>query len=221
MKKTNELYELYNYYYMISLYNLIHEYNCEWEFFNINDKNFLNGTNLKYDEFARNNYLVKYQDQKTGLARDILQNGMFFPYFIYGSKDEQPDENTIRLALGKHRLYSKLLYQAKEKTNIDKKFLFIYVPNSFSIDRNHRRPSKNPNYHFYILNSNNKPIIKNDKFASGRALMRYFDITGGRLSNEIINSKLATNQILNDESLFQEFINAPLDENNILFKMYL
>lgn len=208
------LFDQYFYCYMISLYQLIHTYNCEWDFFTINEKKFLNGTNLNYEEFARNKYLEAYQDNKIGLAQDILHNGMYFPYFVYGNKKEQPNEHTIQLALGKHRLYSKLLYQYKFDL-IEKKFLFIFVPNQLP-----KKQMPLLNYYFYIL-ANKKTIISDAIFINSKTeLMKYFDITGGILSNLLINSGIVANPILNDEKLFKQFIESPLDEKNILFQYY-
>lgn len=212
--RTNSLLEKYYYCYMISLYQLIHNYDCEWGFYSINEKKFLNGTNLNYEEFARNKYLETYKNEKIGLAKDILTKGMYFPYFVYGNKSEQRDKNTIRLALGKHRLYSKLLYQQKYGI-INKKFLFIFIPDIL--------PKRTPpifNYYFYLFAGN--ASLMTDTIFSGENtdLMTYFDLAGGRLSDLLINDTIPTNPILNNEELFKQFIESPLDENNIMFKYY-
>lgn len=213
-KKNATLQDKYYYYYMISLYNLIHTYNCKWKFHTVNEKIFLNGTNLKYDDFSRNPYLDEYCNNKIGLAEDILQNGMYFPYFVYGLPQEQIDQNTISIALGKHRFYSKLLYQ-KKYGKIDKKFLFIYVPNVLP-----QIPYTVINNYFYIF-KNNQLIFSDLIFKHSRQeLMKYFDLTGGHLSTFLVKEKIPTHPILNDEELFKQFIESPLDEKNILFQYY-
>lgn len=216
-ERETKILNQYYYYYMVSLYYLINEYGCKWKFLNINEKTFLNGTNLRFDAFERNKYLKEYENNKIGLAEDILTKGMYFPYFIYGLENEQPDENTIRLALGKHRLYSKLLYQIKNETLIEKKFLFIYVPNELSLLKNIY--PKNPNYHFYTLKEDSA-IIRDHYFTESKKLMKFFDLTGGFLSNLLLDSSIKTNPILNDPILFEKFINSPLDSDNILFQIY-
>lgn len=214
LKKPINLRDRYNYYYMISLYNLMHTYKCEWEFLTINEKQVLNGTDLKYDDFHRNPYLQAHENNKIGLAEDIMSKGMYFPYFVYGLPNEQPSENSISLALGKHRYYSKLLYQ-KKYGQINKKFLFIYVPNKLSyVDY------LSLSNFFYEFNG--AEVILTDKIFtfSQRELMKYFDHVGGTLSQPLLIQQIETNPILNNEELFKQFIESPLDENNIMFKYY-
>lgn len=209
------LHNCYYYYYMISLHNLINTYNCAWDFHTINEKQHVNGTNLKYTDFTHNEYLQKYENTKIGLAEDILTNGMYFPYFVYGLPEEQ-ENNIIHLALGKHRYYSKLLYQHKNNMLIEDKFLFIYVPNILPIIT-----YKNTQRYFYNFKDNFNAVISDNIFVNSRKeLMVYFDITGGRLSRDLVKNQIPTNPILNDEELFRQFIESPLDENNIMFKYY-
>lgn len=212
IKKDAKIQDLYNYYYMISLYNLIKFYNCKWEFLSINDKNFLNGTNLKYDDFSVNKYLRLYQNEKIKLAEDIINNGMYFPYFVYGLPEEQIDDNSVSIALGKHRYYSKLLYQNKYG-KIDTKFLFIYIPSKLP-----RNTPTGFNNCFYNLDHKGNLTLHDTIFVNSKTeLIKYFDRFGGYLSVLFSDDKIKTNPILNDEHLFEKFINAPLDENNILF----
>ena len=143
---------------------------------------------------------------------------MYFPYFIYGLKNEQPDESTIKLALGKHRFYSKLLYQEKYNSVIDKDYLFIYVPNH--PENIIEMIPKDLNFRYYLVAKNGMQVEER-RFYNQKTLMNYFDITGGILSNFLINSDIPANPILNDKKLFEQFINTPLDKNNILFTTYL
>lgn len=210
------LHNCYYYYYMISLHNLINTYNCAWDFHSINEKQHINGTNLKYTDFTHNEYLKKYENEKIGLAEDILNNGMYFPYFVYGLPEEQ-ENNIIHLALGKHRYYSKLLYQHKNNKLIEDKFLFIYVPDILP-----KVTHRNLNKYYYKFNCNNFDVtISDNVFVNSRKeLMIYFDIVGGKLSRDLAINQIPTNPILNDEELFRQFIESPLDENNIMFKYY-
>lgn len=215
-KKKITLYDIYNYHYMVSLHNLINFYDCKWEFLTINEKIFLNGTNLKYNDFSTNEYLRTYKEEKIKLAEDILSNGMYFPYFIYGLPEEQEDEKTASIALGKHRYYSKLIYQKKNGI-INNKFLFIYVPNEFKkLNIPHGFQ-----HCFYAFNEKGVLTLRDTIFTVlRRDLIKYFDTFGGQISTLLVKDRLKTNPILNDEKLFTEFISSPLDENNILFSYY-
>ena len=215
-----KLIELYYKYYMINIYNLIHYYKCDWSFDKVpKDKNeiYVQRTRNDHTNFAVNNkYLIKYKDEKIGLANELHKKGCYFPFFII--KKEQPDHPT-NIVLGKHRIYSLLNYAKQMPEEKQSSFLFIHLPNK---DTDYEKVTENIFWGY--TKEELKPVIAQQKHICGldpMPLFLFFDRIGGHLSSMIFdNDDIKPNPILNDEELFRQFIESPLDENNIMFKYY-
>ena len=67
----------------------------------------------------------KYNKEKSDLAKDLIDNGCFFPFF---SSADKTRDNKIDIVLGKHRVYSLLLYYTLYPEKDKKKFLIIEFP---------------------------------------------------------------------------------------------
>lgn len=197
--------EFYNEYYLKSIYALIHNYNCEWEFLDLNNYKFLKPCEYRYTDFDRpNRYLQAYKNNQLGLAENILNNGMLFPFFILGSKTEQK-ENYIKIALGIHRIYS--LISCK---SIMPKFLFIYIPNKLNTS----------NIIYPHIQKYEKGKCINQKFPITQSgIINHFDDTGREISQGLFNLlNYKGHPIFNNEELFKQFINNPLNKNNIMYQ---
>lgn len=107
----------YNYYYLKAVYQLINKYNCNYYWINpVQSADFLsNGqkqTVLNDITHHSNLYIRNMKSNILSLGNDIIEKGMFVPFFgLYKSS---------LLCWGKHRFYSLI----KTKNN-SKKFLFI------------------------------------------------------------------------------------------------
>lgn len=212
--KLKKIIDLYYKYYLINIYNLIHTYQCNWYFEEIPKEHckYVNNTHLKHDHFqSANSFLNKYREEKMLLGEDLIKNGSFFPFFSHKNQRE----NTIDIILGKHRVYSLMLYYNFHSEEIKKQFLIIELPEKTS-NIYHSKINKDV---FYAFREDLNPILVPQQLHSRfHLLVHLFDAIGGKLSNLLFNSNLSPSEILNNENLFTQFINEPLDENNILFK---
>ena len=203
----------YNREYLYNIHYLINNGYLNWHFFNFDNCNYINGTNLDFKEFTINNkFLINARNNKILLAEDIISKGILFPFFAY-SFNYQNLKNNILVGQGKHRIYSLLLYKTYYNTNINKEFLWIEFPKKL---KNEIPP--NVLYEFNGA-TNSIELINTPIQTSFPQLYRVFDRMGSCLSNRMFNNEIfKPNPILNDKNLFQQFISTPLDENNILFQ---
>lgn len=123
----------FNYYkaYIYNIHTFITKYKLHYEWLDLNNEFYLGVSNQQYYEFLNsfhNPWLDKYGKNQRGLGQDILKNGMFTPFF-YTIRD-----NKKYIVVGKHRLYS--LYVQNLYEPINKKFLFIELPNEHSFFKN-------------------------------------------------------------------------------------
>lgn len=193
----NRLSKLYNVYFLNDIKKLIKNYNCSYKFLSITDYAFLNHSGLPYKSFTYNEYLKESQNDKTLLAKDILKNGMFFPFFGY-IKDGQ-----FYIILGKHRLYSLLLQYKKQPFN--NKFLFIIFPSDF-LRKSKKHEQKQTMYKY------DGQILTELFIVEDKELVTVVDKFGFFLSNEIFQfnkehkEQIKPSLILNDEELFKQFL---------------
>lgn len=208
MIKKNAL-SFYQKEYLYNLYYLINTLGCKWEFIPFCNKNYNNGTNLDYRDFSiKNKYLLMAQENKTKLAEDILKNGIIFPFFAFNLNYN----NKISIAQGKHRIFSLLLYSKNNNCLIDKPFLWIELPQSSKIFI-----PKNT-LCTYGLKTDSIKKIEMD-ITDSQTLYQLLDFLGSSISTPFFNnSSFQPNPIFQNENLFRQFIESPLDENNILFK---
>lgn len=166
--------------YQINLKNLILNYKLEYYWLNIEDQNFYGNSKISYSHFEYKKtvdpWLNKYQNNCIELAKDILVNGMYTPFFYY----ELNGKNY--LFLGKHRFYSLKLFNEFNKNNkIQQKFLFIKIPN-FS--------NKNlifPNKDFYYFDTYSNKEIFIVKYYND--INKLLQITGDALTQFLWNNK--------------------------------
>ena len=72
---------IYNFY-LYNIYEIIHTLGFKAEFKDIvHNFKYVNIDYYNLAETNRNSFLMKYRDNRLGLAQDILDNGMYFPFF--------------------------------------------------------------------------------------------------------------------------------------------
>ena len=207
----NKYFEAYHIKYLMNLHYLINEMGCHWEFIDFDSYNYINGTNLKANDFTiANAFLLECKDNKIELAKNILSKGVYFPFFYFSKTDD-----TIEVAQGKHRVYSFLLYQKKYQA-VNKKFLWIEIP---QID--FAQPYGKDILSYFDERVMNMQTIPQD-ITNGKQLYKYLDRQGGSLSAiiKMHEEDILPSPILNNEELFKQFITTPLDENNIIYKIH-
>lgn len=213
-------YHYYCFQYMANLHNLINKYHGTWKFVDINEVSFINMTNYDYRILnEKNPYLKECKTDVTKLAQDLLENGMIFPIFA----TYNDDENKINVVLGKHRVYS--LLTLNQMTPIKKKFLVITFPSEEILKDMKLFESDTEFMYLYSMDRSSKKLIpKITYFKEIMNLKRWvhtYDLAGGILTFFFKNNpKAIPNPVLNDEKLFKEFIENPLDKNNIIFTQW-
>ena len=137
------------------------------------------------------------------MAEDILDNGTFTPFFYMIDT-----QNNKQIYLGKHRLYSLLLYNQNKKIN--RKFLFIECPYTLLGQYNYQIPEKIKQANVLELfgkTGKQDLKIKNflpDTLADINDTLLY---TGDALSLWLYDNNMTPDKIFNDESAFKEFLN--------------
>lgn len=198
--------------YLYNIHTLINQHFMNWRFLLFDEYHYINGTNYDYKEFTiANKFLSNNVDKKEKLGEDILTRGVLFPFFAYSFKEKQ--EKTVRVGQGKHRIYSLLLYKKIHKIDINKEFLWLEFPQKikFYIP---------PNTLYIYLWDTRKTVLLDKPITNIFQLYKIFDGLGAGLSNSLFEFKqFKPTPIFNNKQIFQEFINNPLDENNILFKL--
>ncbi len=190
--------------YHLQLYNIhtiINHYGFKYRWLDVSKEKFLNYTHVSYKYLLpQDKYLQDVKEDRSKMGEDILQRGMFFPFF-YCIKDNQN-----YLFMGKHRLHSLLLYHKQCKFN--KKFLFIeYYSDPWEKKENSDEiPDDFPKLFTW----------RDGKFYKVRP-KTYCDLNwmlvdnGDSLSNWLYDNNIQPSPIVNDEKLFEEFINKPFN----------
>jgi hypothetical protein len=189
------LYSLYQY----NIWHLINNYNLKYYWLDISKEKFYNGihngTFNDFSEIKEDPWLQKYSSNKIELAKDILNKGTFTP-FIYYIKD-----NKKYILLGRHRIYSLNLLK-----NINKKFLFIELPN---IDKKEIYKNKKPLW--FYSNCVKDPCLES-KVCSNRLIFDVLLNTGDTLTPYLWENQCIPFKPFNDEKLFEEWLNTPMKE---------
>lgn len=184
--------------YKHNIFQLIKFYDYKPHWFYIDEHPFYNFTSHKPNNFVDlgDPFLLQFKTVKTDLAADILQKGMYTPFFYYiGKKGEKV------LLLGKHRLFSLLRYH-QTISPIDKKFLFLEVPhNPQSVTKELLEPQNytNPVYYF---DENLYPELKNPKHKHD--VDEILLITGDSLSRIIYGCNIVPSPLFNIEGKLEE-----------------
>ena len=181
-----EIKNLQNYYYLYYPKNIFTLLNngFSYEYLKITDfKNLY--TSRQYSKFFDNNpFLQKTESNKKLLAKDILLNGMYFPFYA------KKMENFIQIYQGNHRVYSLMLYG--KQNNIKSNFLFIYFPNF----------EKNISIDWYDFDFNSFKIIQKKLYIKPSEIEHLLDVLGGKMSQYFYYLNIAPNILFNNSDLF-------------------
>lgn len=220
-KDEYETYLIYYYFYMKNLHTLLNDlevdFSYEWD--NLTEIKFINIYKIYhhhkthyFKNFDRDNgYLISNQKDPYLLGKDILNRGSFWPFAA--RKREKNNEREI--IFGKHRLYG--LYCTKDDRLKDKKFLCLLIPSEK--DRFKTYSHKIKMYYFldrtYEIETNKHHLLENAWSSNADTLSATF------YKFDKLGTPIEPNPILNDENLFQQFINNPFDKNNIAYKILI
>ena len=199
--------ESFNFYiaYIYNIYYLINYYNLKYEWLDITKNNFFDGIkNRSYSNFSGfgNPWLDKYLSNTIELAEDIMENGIFCPFFYQKINDKK------YLIMGRHKLYSLLLYSKIKPIN--RKFLFIEIPNS----TNQLQIKDFSKKLFYFNHNNMNPIMYNLK--TQKEFFKIIHDTGDALTDYLWFKKSIPYKAFNNENYFQDWINKEFDYEQFL-----
>jgi len=171
---NNNLY----FYYQANLQYLLKNKYVDYTWNKISNLEFYDYKGLEYENFLTKNpdpWLHMYSHNKLLLATDILNNGMYTPFFYYTKN------NKNYIFLGRHRFYSLKLYEFIYNKKIDKNFLFIKLPTPF--DNN----QLSLNHNFYMFNKLDFNI-KKTKLQTYKDINKLLILTGEGLSTFLFNT---------------------------------
>lgn len=205
---------LYNYY-LWNIHYMINTLGFKWCFDNINNYNSIRPIEDILNSFWSdyNPFLRDYREEHLLLAKDILENGMYFPFFSAPYID-----GGYGIIMGTHRFYSLLRY-INEVDIIDNEYLFIVYPKEIkSMKEAYELKDydyKNIKLYNYCFGSNSVQkreifciedcIINMDVFGSEMSLLIH------KLRNQL---KIYPNSILSNKNLFYDFITNPYSIDN-------
>ena len=170
----------------------------------------------RFYSFPNNPHLTEYKDDPLLLVKDILNNGMYCPFFLgkgMSQKDNGDIEEFFGFLNGTHRLGALWYYHTNIK-KIDKKFLVLVLDYPKEVNKILR---ENPIPNYYIAEGRIQLICARN-YEQIRAL---FDSNGGAATqyayrhNKSIDdnpevlaylNKVMPSKFLNDENLFENLI---------------
>lgn len=201
-----EVYTLYYYHYLYFLHQFFQNGKWKYEFRNLLNYNFfqygLDVAKADFDNFKYNPYITTNKKDHSALGKDILQNGMYFPFFCFKDKDL----NKRSVLLGRHRLYSLLLNESLIK---NKEFLFLELP-YYSFHDVYNSEDYIPSIKCITIENHQIvfKILNNQKDT-----MEAFVTLSDTLPKLIYpyRDKIKPNSIFNNEKLFKEFIENPFN----------
>lgn len=181
--------------YITNIYLLLKTYNFHYNWFDIDKEKFYSyyGNPQDFSNDRSNKTLLKYKDNKIGLAKELLKNGMYFPFFYFTY------QNKKIILMGKHRLYS--LIQLNKIQPIKQKFLFIELPAPWEVNFPLTNYCDCQYFSSQHLESYNLKI-KNYKDITDLLLA-----TGDALGPIIKDLNVKPFKPFNNEYLFEEWIN--------------
>lgn len=214
--------EIFYKYYLYNIHTMINKIQFTYEFARIRDKKPIFQIHAHPSEifqFYKNNpYLYDYSKSQIKLAEDILKNGMYCAFF--GGKLKNPiDPSYYFLIQGVHRFYALKKYDHDDY--IKKLFLFINFPVDIQYFKSNlpiERFDENPVY-FYRCEQIGRDIrIIKTPIVSFSEALKFMDIFGTHLGRYIYRKRkegfeIHPPKILEDEEMFNKFINSPLDFN--------
>lgn len=143
-----------------------------------------------------NKFLVAYKNDLLELGRDILKNGMYSPFI----GDFRKEINAFHIRAGKHR--AKALKELNEIKPLNKKFLMINLGNWK--EQTLENPIIIETFNTNFVKKKKRILYKSDIFS---VLIKCINA----LNDWFFINKIQPLKILNDEKLFNEFIEK---ENN-------
>lgn len=175
-------------------------------------------TRIPWNLKISDNFIINSADDKTKIGKDILDRGMFWPFFTVNDA----------VILGYHRLYS------LQQLDTDKKFMCVEInKNHYTASEGHRgiigiggntplpysfyaevpkyfTPPIDAGPYEYLVLRNDK-IIKNEDFIvvkikTYRDLMDLLRITPHWIKNYLYDYNISPNNIINSEEIFSEWI---------------
>ena len=194
---------MFNRYYatLYNIHTIINHYGFKYHWKDVTKEKFFNYTFVPIEVTPSiDKYLAEIHDDRLVLGENILQRGMFCPFFFF----RQNNQNL--LFMGKHRLQGLLKYHKQCK--FDKKFLFIeYYSDPWGKKENAKKiPENYPKLYYW----------EDEKIYKARP-KTYADLNwmlvnnGDKLSQWLYDWNIQPSPIINDEKLFEEFINKPFD----------
>lgn len=207
---VEQLYDLYLY----NLHQMINKLNYKWEWARVSTYRFTNFGEYDVADFSRlpNPYLLEYQNEKIKLAKDILENGMYFPF--YGGKLDNPINPELYFILqGKHRLYSLTRY-SEDVDFLWDEFLFITYPidiQYFRMFMNRKENLPEP-IQLYDIDWESGDIVL-ETFNLYTETLKVMDRLGGAMGNHFFELRkqgieVKAPSVLNNKDEFNEFINS-------------
>ena len=206
MAKKKIQYNFYNLY-LLNLRDWVLNYGFEYEWSKIGDKTWINcsGVDFRNWECLENPYIQKWKSDRLKLAEDILQRGMFAPFFIYGDN---------KVFMGKHRVWS--LWEYNKIAPIEKEFLFLKYPtdpkgvfrgNSASCAL--EIPGKDFAGKNYTWNSFDQPpeLIKVRSYYALYNLILYL---GDSLTDFLYNNDIQPSPVINNKEDFEKFLKGEI-----------
>ena len=193
MRDNLTLQDVYEY----NIWHLINSYGLKYKWVNIEELSQILYSKDKTWE-SENQWIKKYQRHKIGLAKDIVQNGTFFPFFT-----SYNDDGDMILCGGRHR--SESLTKLNHIYPIKRYFLVIYFPSKV----NEILQIKKTNQPLFFSNEHNKLqkiIIKDFKT---RDITNFLEILGSAYASQFPN--VSKPLIFNSPLRFKRWINNPLD----------
>lgn len=210
MKQTiDDLYDMFFY----NLHIMINELNFQYKWAPIFWKRYINFGEYDIQDFGRldNKYLQEYKETQLNLAKDILDNGMYVPF--YGGVLEQPiNPNLFFILQGKHRLYALKRY-LEEIEFFDTRFLYIIYPHDIQYFRmNCEKEKIKDDIKMYQLNNETNTVMLMPTYTITQAL-KTMDFLGGKIGELIYefrkNNKFTVPDILQNKNNFNIFIQQP------------
>ena len=216
-----QIYQTYYYYYARWIWQLINYRGCSYKWINVNDYNFnLEEVSKKSctdwsTAVIQNEYLQLYQESKIELGRDIIKNGLYFP-FIIGTNQMS---NELPVIFGKHRLYSLLLNPDETK---DMEFLFIIFPHGFDYFDTYKSNQNNDYQKNEIICTYLHPSyswsIYEYKTNQENVIFSEFSNFSDHLPDQMFQYRdiIKPNPIFNNKNAFEDFINNPFEESELI-----
>lgn len=204
----------YVYYYSKFVHTLINKCNLTWEWQSIlswkENESITESldrilTDINQIESNSNPFFLNMQQDCTSLAKDIIDNGLYFPFYY-----ELLFSGEKRLYLGKHRLYSLL-----QNKNYSNEFLFINVkplsPEKMTpeviFQEKYRLSEKIPCY--YLSKDPGRIFVTEEDYLY--FIRQSFIKISDRIAPSIAKYRncILPNPIFNDERMFKDFISKP------------